>query len=122
MVLELGGNDGLRGLPAATTKANLDKMIIALQGAGAKVVLAGMTLPRNYGKDYIHQFEQIYSQLADEFHLTRIPFLLQNVATDQKLMQADGIHPTGEGNKKVADNVFDALKPSLTESVKSLKE
>ncbi len=117
-ILELGGNDGLRGLPPATTKANLDQMITALQGAGAKVILAGMTLPRNYGPDYIHQFEQIYVGLANQHHLTRIPFLLQDVATDRKLMQSDGIHPTADGNKKVADTVFGYLKPDLTDKVK----
>ena len=118
VVLELGGNDGLRGIPPATVKANLDKMIVALQGVGAKVILAGITLPRNYGPDYLKQFDSIYPELAAEHHLTRIPFLLAGVATDKKLMQADGIHPTADGNQKVADTVFNYLKPSLTAAIK----
>ena len=118
VILELGGNDGLRGIPPATVKSNLDKMTVALQGVGAKVVLAGITLPRNYGPDYLKQFDAVYTQLAAEHHLTRIPFLLAGVATDKKLMQADSIHPTAEGNKKVADTVFNYLKPDLTDTIK----
>lgn len=117
VVLELGGNDGLRGIPAPTVKQNLDKMIVALQGTGAKVILAGITLPRNYGPEYLQQFDAIYTSLATEHHLTRIPFLLAGVATDKKLMQNDGIHPTAEGNRKVADTVFNYLKPMLTEPI-----
>ena len=72
-ILELGGNDGLRGLPITTTRANMEKIIVALRGAGSQVILAGMTLPRNYGPEYIHAFEQIYPQLAAQYHLRRIP-------------------------------------------------
>lgn len=115
VILELGGNDGLRGIPPATVESNLDKMIVALQGVGAKVILAGITLPRNYGPDYLKQFDAIYNKLAAEHHLTRVPFLLEGVATDKKLMQADSIHPTADGNKKVADTVFKYLSPLLTE-------
>jgi acyl-CoA thioesterase-1 len=117
-ILELGGNDGLRGIQPPITKANLGKMIAALQGAGTKVILAGMTLPRNYGPDYIHRFEQIYVELADQYRLTRIPFLLNGVATDKNLMQADSIHPTAQGNEKVAQTVFGYVNPMLTEKVK----
>ena len=118
VILELGGNDGLRGIQPPIIKANLEKMIVALQGAGAKVVVAGMTLPRNYGPTYYHAFEQIYVQLAAQYHLTRIPFLLDGVATDKKLMQADGIHPTAQGNAQVAKTVFSVLNPMLTEKTK----
>jgi acyl-CoA thioesterase-1 len=113
VILELGGNDGLRGLPPATTKANLEKIIQGLQSVNARIVLAGMTLPRNYGPEYIHQFEQIYVQLANQYHLTRIPFLLDGVAGHSNLMQADGIHATAEGNKIVADTVYKYLQPIM---------
>ncbi len=113
VILELGGNDGLRGLPPATTKANLEKIIQGLQSVNARIILAGMTLPRNYGPEYIHQFEQIYVQLANQYHLTRIPFLLDGVAGHSNLMQADGIHATAEGNKIVADTVYKYLQPIM---------
>jgi len=112
-ILELGGNDGLRGLPLATTRESLEKMITGLEGAGVKVVLAGMTLPPNYGPDYIRGFGQIYVDLAARYKLTRIPFLLEGVATNKKLMQGDGIHPTSEGNRVVAKTVLRYLLPLL---------
>src|SRR5277367_3103240 len=87
VILELGGNDGLRGLPPETTKANLAQIIAPLRKAGIQVVIAGMTLPRNYGPVYIHQFEQVYVQLANQFNLVRIPFLLQGVGGVPRLMQ-----------------------------------
>ena len=89
MILELGGNDGLRGMPLASTRANLDQMIAAFQSAGAKVVLAGMTLPPNYGPDYIHDFEKIYKDLAAKYKLTLIPFLMADIITkDLRYIQA----------------------------------
>src|SRR5271169_1642882 len=81
VVLELGGNDGLRGLPLETTRDNLEKMIVAFRKAGAKVVLAGMTLPPNYGPDYIPKFEKIYRDLAAEYKVPLIPFLLADIIT-----------------------------------------
>ena len=113
VILEFGGNDGLRGLPIDTTRANLDQMIAAIRKAGATVVLAGMTLPPNYGPEYIHQFEQVYKDLAAKYKLVLIPFLLQGVATDRRLMQRDGIHPTGPGNQKVAATVLKYVRPLL---------
>jgi len=114
VLLELGGNDGLRGLPLAMTRENLDQMIAAFQRAGARVVLAGMTLPPNYGPDYIHSFETIYSGLAAKYKLTLIPFLLQDITTrDMRYFQPDGIHPTAEGALIVSDTVLRALKPLL---------
>lgn len=112
-VLELGGNDGLRGLPLSSTRENLEKTIQGLREAGVTVVLAGMTLPPNYGPDYIRQFESIYVDLAARYKLTRIPFLLEGVATNPKLMQADGIHATSEGNRMVAKTVMRYLIPLL---------
>jgi len=114
VILEFGGNDGLRGLPIETTKANLEQMIVELQRSGAAVILAGMTLPPNYGPDYIRGFERVYQDLAVKYKLVRIPFLLEGVATDKRLMQRDGIHPTGPGNQKVAATVMRYLKPVLS--------
>ncbi len=113
VILELGGNDGLRGLPVASTRANLEQMIVGLQKSGAKVILAGMTLPRNYGVDYIRSFERIYVDLAKKYKLALIPFLLQGVGGVARYMQPDGIHPTAEGNRMVATTVFRYLEPML---------
>ena len=112
-ILEFGGNDGLRGLPVSTTRANLEQMIVALQKAGARVVLAGMTLPPNYGPEYIRSFEAVYKDLAQQYHLALIPFLLRGVGGNATLMQRDGIHPTGDGNRIVAENVLRVLEPLL---------
>jgi len=114
VILEFGGNDGLRGLPVTTTRANLEQMILALQQAGAKVILAGMTLPPNYGVEYIRSFEGVYQGLARQYHLPLIPFLLRGVGGNPALMQRDGIHPTGEGNRVVAKNVMQVLEPLLS--------
>jgi len=113
VVLELGGNDGLRGLPLAMTRANLDQMIVGFQRAGARVVLAGMTLPPNYGPDYIRSFEAVYRNLAKEYRLPLIPFLLSGVGGNPALMQRDGMHPTAEGNRIVAQNVMRVLLVTL---------
>lgn len=113
VILELGGNDGLRGLPVSVTRENLDKMIASFQRSGAKVVLAGMTLPRNYGPDYIRSFEQMYPDLEAKYKIKRLRFLLEDVATRRGLMQRDGIHPTAEGNEIVARNVFRLIQPVL---------
>jgi acyl-CoA thioesterase-1 len=114
VVLELGGNDGLRGLPLQTTRENLETMIVAFQKAGAKVVLAGMTLPPNYGGDYIHQFEAIYPELAAKYKLTLIPFLLADIVTsDMRYIQRDGIHPMAAGCEIIAGTVLRAVKPLL---------
>jgi acyl-CoA thioesterase-1 len=112
-IVEFGGNDGLRGLPITSTRANLEQIIQALKGAGSDVLLAGMTLPPNYGPDYIKSFQQIYVQLAAKYKLTRIPFLLSDVAIHPELMQRDGIHPTAEGNEIVAKTVMRYLRPLL---------
>jgi acyl-CoA thioesterase-1 len=112
-IVEFGGNDGLRGLPVDTTRANLDQIIQTLEGAGSKIILAGMTLPPNYGSDYIKPFQQVYTDLAAKYKVTRIPFLLSDVALHPNLMQRDGIHPTAEGNQIVATTVMRYLKPLL---------
>jgi acyl-CoA thioesterase-1 len=114
VILELGGNDGLRGLPLASTRANLDRMITEFQSAGARVVLAGMTLPPNYGPDYISAFEKIYKDLAAAHKITLIPFLLADIVTkDLRYIQPDGLHPTAQGSEIVAGTVLRAIKPLL---------
>jgi acyl-CoA thioesterase I len=114
VLLELGGNDGLRGLPMEVTRSNLDKMIRAFQEVGAEVVLAGMTLPPNYGADYIKAFEKNYRDLAQERKVTLIPFLLSDMVTpDMRYFQRDGVHPTEEGAKIVSQTALRTLRPLL---------
>ena len=95
------------------TRANLEQMITAFQAAHAKILLAGITLPRNYGDDYIRDFEKVYTDLAAKHRLPFLPFLLEGVAMQPGLMQEDGIHPTAAGNEKVAATVMKALEPLL---------
>jgi acyl-CoA thioesterase-1 len=113
VILELGANDGLRGLPIEKTRENLDLMITAFQGAGARVLLCGMTLPRNYGAAYIRSFEKVFQDLAKQRRTALIPFFLEGVATNPSLMQGDGLHPTAEGTRRVAATVFQHLEPLL---------
>jgi acyl-CoA thioesterase I len=113
VILELGGNDGLRGLSLQETKANLERIIQQLQQASVTVVLAGMKLPPNYGKDYTAEFEALYHAVAKQYHLTLIPFFLDGVAGSSSLNQADGIHPTGEGYRIIVERVFPVLEPLL---------
>ena len=113
VILELGGNDGLRGLSLNQTKANLERIIQQLQQASVTVVLAGMKLPPNYGQDYTAGFESLYQALAKQYRLTLIPFFLDGVAASSSLNQADGIHPTGEGYRLIVEKVFPTLEPLL---------
>ena len=113
VILEFGGNDGLRGLPVSTSRANQILLIQSLQHAGIRILLAGMSLPRNYGSDYIESFERIYADLTKQFHLALIPFLLEGVGGHPELTQADGIHPTTQGCEIVASNVMKYLTPLL---------
>jgi acyl-CoA thioesterase-1 len=109
VVLEFGANDGLRGQPVAVTETNLKQMIEDLQKDGAKVVLAGITLPPNYGAEYIRNYEAMYKDLAAERHLTLIPFLLEGVGGNTAFMQRDGLHPNAAGARKVAATVLKYL-------------
>ena len=113
VILELGVNDGLRGLPLQQTYVNLRSIIDRLQDEGVVVVLAGMRIPPNYGEAYTGEFFEMYERLAQEFMLPLIPFLLEGVAAQSGLNQGDGIHPTAEGYTIVAQNVFDILEPLL---------
>jgi acyl-CoA thioesterase-1 len=113
VLLELGGNDGLRGVPINVTQQTLAEMIETFQKSGAQVVLAGMTLPPNYGPAYIKKFEAVYRDLAAKYKVTLIPFLLEGVGGDPRYMQRDGLHPNGEGARKVEALVMKTLEPSL---------
>ena len=113
VVLEFGANDGLRGQPVPNIEHNLAEMIESLQKAGLQVLLAGITLPPNYGMDYIHRFDAAYRELAAKYKVPLIPFLLVNVAGNARLMQRDGLHPNAEGTRTVAATVFQALEPML---------
>jgi acyl-CoA thioesterase-1 len=115
VILELGANDGLRGLSLQETKANLEQIILRFQEAQVPVVLAGMKLPPNYGKDYTAQFEAIYRALARQYRLPLIPFFLDGVAGSATLNQADGIHPTAEGYRVIVDKIFPAFTAILDE-------
>ena len=113
VILELGGNDGLRALPMAQMRTNLARMVDLASAAGAKVLLLGMRIPPNYGPDYTEQFRSSYSDLARDKKLPLVPFLLNDIALLPDLMQADGIHPNELGQPRLLDNVWPALKPLL---------
>jgi acyl-CoA thioesterase I len=113
VIVAFGGNDGLRGIPLSYTEKNLDEIIRTLKDSGAKVVLGGITLPRNYGPDYIRQFNAIFAQAAKKYQLPWTPFLLHDVYGVPGRMQDDGMHATAEGNKQVAQNLLPLVKPLL---------
>lgn len=111
VVVALGGNDALRGLPVAELAKNLDTIVAGAAARGARVVVAGMEAPPNNGPDYARGFHDVYPAVATRHGATLIPFLLQGVAGDPALNQADGIHPNPEGARRVADTVWRALEP-----------
>jgi len=113
VVVEFGGNDGLRGLRIEDSRANLDNIVSTLKASGTKVVLAGITLPPDYGPDYINQFNATYALLAKKYDVPLLPFLLKGVFGVDGMMQADRTHATAEGNKIVANNVLPLLLPLL---------
>jgi acyl-CoA thioesterase I len=112
-IVAFGGNDGLRGLPIDATRKNLDQIVSTLTASGTKVVLGGITLPPNYGPDYIKQFNETYALLAKKFHAPLLPFLLIKVYGTPGSMQADGIHATAQGNQQVAQNLMPLVTPLL---------
>ncbi|AQT11219.1 acyl-CoA thioesterase-1 [Pseudomonas protegens] len=113
VILELGGNDGLRGQPPRQLQQNLASMIDSSQAQGAKVLLLGMQLPPNYGVRYTQAFSQVYSQLASEKKVALVPFFLDGVGGHPELMQADGLHPAAAAQGKLLENVWPTLKPLL---------
>ncbi|MCF0070927.1 arylesterase [Dyadobacter sp. CY261] len=114
-VLELGGNDGLRGIPVSETKKNLQAILdkVKAKYPETKLVLAGMQIPPNMGQKYAGEFKEVYAELAKKNDITLIPFLLEGVGGESKLNQADGIHPTAEGHKILAENVWIMIKDLL---------
>jgi acyl-CoA thioesterase-1 len=113
VILEFGGNDGLRGVPVESTRKNLEEMISRVQAANIPLVLLGITLPPNYGPDYVKPFTAMFPQLAKKYQIASLPFLLSNVYQDPKLMQPDGIHPNSDGNRIVAQDVFQLISKML---------
>lgn len=113
VVLELGGNDGLRGQPLKLLEKNLQTMIDASKKAEAKILLAGMQIPPNYGARYSSQFKALYEKLAEKNELELIPFLLEGIGGDEALMQRDGIHPTAEAQSIIVKNVLPELEKML---------
>ena len=113
VILELGGNDGLRGLPIEVTDQNLSSMIEQSQSAGATVILAEMRIPPNYGRIYTEKFNSMYTTLTAQYDISMLPFLLQDIALEPGLMQADGIHPTARAQPVILEKVWSILQPFL---------
>lgn len=113
VVIELGGNDGLRGLPVASLRENLARMIELVEAASALPVLAGIQIPPNYGPAYTARFAEIYPQLAAEYDVALVEFLMDGIALDPSLMQADRIHPNGAGQTPMLENVWRILSELL---------
>lgn len=113
VVVELGGNDGLRGMQLSETRANLERIIVAAKKSGARVLLLGMRLPPNYGPAYTDAFHAIYEELADRYQVARVPFLFEGIGGVEGMMQADGIHPRAEAQPLMLENVWPYLQPLL---------
>jgi acyl-CoA thioesterase-1 len=113
VIVEFGGNDGLRGLPPAETRRNLDAVLTALESAHIKVLLAGITLPPNYGQEYIQQFEQTFRDLAQKHRTAFVPMIYKDLIHAQGTIQPDGIHPTAKGAEIIARTLLPALAPLL---------
>ena len=118
VILELGGNDGLRALPIAQMRANLTRMATLAEAAGAKVLLLGMRMPPNYGPQYTEQFAMVFSDLAREKKMPLVPFLLTDIALSTTLLQGDDIHPNALGQPVLLENVWPQLKPLLHTELK----
>ena len=116
LIVALGANDGLRGLPIADMKKNLAAILDRARQKNVPVILAGMEAPPNFGRDYTEAFHQLYPDLAKQYGIALVPFLLQDVAGIEALNQRDGIHPSAEGARIVANNVWAVLRPLLTAS------
>jgi acyl-CoA thioesterase-1 len=113
VIVEFGGNDGLRGLPPDKTRNNLDAVLTALESAHIKILLAGITLPPNYGREYIQQFEQVFRDLAAKHHTAFVPMIYKDLVNVPNTIQADGIHPTAKGSEIVAKTLLPVLVPLL---------
>ncbi len=113
VILELGANDGLRGLPPAATRANLERMVQLVRAQGARLLLVGIRMPPNYGPRYTAEFEQMYRAIAARERAALVPFLLDGVALERSLMQADNLHPNALGQPRMLENVWSVLRPLL---------
>jgi acyl-CoA thioesterase-1 len=113
VIVEFGGNDGLRGVPIDETRRNLGVIVSTILESGSKVLLAGITLPPNYGADYIHQFDETYHLIAAKYHVPLLPELYANVYTVPGAIQDDGVHPTAKGAALLANNFLPLLMPML---------
>ncbi|WP_216825506.1 arylesterase [Kiloniella sp. EL199] len=115
VIVELGANDGLRGLEPSQTRENLSQIVAGFKDSGAKVLLTGMQAPRNLGTEYVAEFDKIYPELAEEYNVAFYPFFLEGVALDASLNQADGIHPNRQGVDLIVQNILPYLEPLLEE-------
>jgi len=113
VILELGGNDGLRGFPPQRTRENLDRIITASKASGAQVVLLGIRIPSNYGPRYTQAFEGVFRDTAETHGIPWIEFFMEGIALDDELMQADGIHPNAQAQPKLLDNAWPIIKQAL---------
>lgn len=113
VIVELGGNDGLRGLPLEQMKHNIDAIVAKAKASGANVLLLGVRLPPNYGPAYTEKFQQIYREVANERRVPLVPFMLNGVDTNPSLMQPDGLHPRAQAQTRILDNVWARLKTLL---------
>ena len=116
VIVEFGGNDGLRGLPVDQTRSNLDQVLAGLEKAHVKILLAGITLPPDYGPDYIRSFDRIFRDLAAKYHIAVVPMLYKELIDVPGTIQSDGIHPTAKGSAIIAGTLFPVLKPLLRKS------
>lgn len=114
IILELGGNDGLRGIPPDRMKGNLQTIIQSSKSAGAAIVLLGIRIPPNYGSRYIEDFDNVYRELADELDVPWIEFFMEGIALNDELMQADGIHPNAAAQSLLLDNAWPVISKALT--------
>ena len=119
VILELGANDGLRGLSLQEMESNLEKIIIICEESGAKVLLTGMKAPPNYGEEYTVEFEKTFFRLAEKYKLPLVPFFLEDVAGVREHTQSDGIHPLGSGYSIVTQTIWEYLKPLLDANSKT---
>jgi len=113
VIVELGANDGLRGAQLSQVRDNLSTIVDSSQKRGAQVVVIGMRIPPNYGRDYVNRFYAMFAQVADKHGAVLVPFMLEGFADDQSLFQEDGIHPTVDAQKMILDNIYSHLKPLL---------
>ena len=119
VLVEFGGNDGLRGLPLSETRRNLDAVLTALENAHIKILLAGITLPPNYGQEYILQFDQLFRDLAAKHHAAFVPMIYKDLVHVPGTIQPDGIHPTAKGSEIIARTLLPVLKPLLRKTASS---